>query len=128
TPSEIRNIVTSTALDMYTPGFDYTSGYGLIDADLSLRTMAAPTPVLVSLDNFPSGYTLGDTVPSFTLIVTANFITTQSQIVFRNDTLPTTWIDEHHLSAVIPQFHGNPPVQICTPKIVPNLNDGGCSN
>src|SRR5258706_1108427 len=128
TPAQIRTIVTNTALDMYSAGYDSLSGYGLIDAEAALRTMAAPTPFLVSLDNFPSGYTLGDTIPSFTLTVTADYITTQSKIVFRDDTLPTTWIDAHHLSAVIPTFFGNPPVRVCTPQIVPNLNDGGCSN
>jgi hypothetical protein len=128
TPAQIRSIVTNNALDMYTPGFDFQSGYGLIDADISLRTMAAPTPVLVSLDNFPAGYNLGDTVPSFTLVVTANYITTGSKIVFRTDTLPTTWIDGNHLSATVPTFHGNPPVQVCTPAITPSGDDGGCSN
>ena len=128
TPAEIRSIITGNTVDMYTPGFDFLSGYGLAEAYACMSTLAAPIPVLASLDNLPGGYSLGDTVPSFNLIVTANFITTQSQIVFRDDTLPTTWIDEHHLSAVLPSFYGNPPVQICTPPITPSGDDGGCSN
>ncbi len=124
-PAEVRNLLTSSAVDMYTPGFDYLSGYGLVDADAAMRSFAAPTPSLISLD-VPSGTTPG--TASFSLTVTADYITTQSKIVFRDDTLPTTWIDEHHLSATIPSFFGNPPITVCTPPITPNLNDGGCSN
>src|SRR5258708_4431291 len=90
-PVEVKNLITSTATDMYTSGFDYLSGYGLLNADAAMRTFAAPVPVLVSLDNVPAGYVIGDTLPAFTLTVTANYITTQSKIVFRTDTLPTTW-------------------------------------
>jgi hypothetical protein len=129
TPSEIRNLLTGTATDMYSPGFDFLSGYGLVNAYAAMETFAAPVPVLVSLENVPPGYEPGDTVPSFTLTVTANFITPLSKVVFREDTLETTYLDEHHLSAVIPQFYGNPPVEICTHPIAgPLYADGGCSN
>ncbi len=126
TPAQVKNLLTGTATEMYTPGFDYLSGYGMANADLAMRTFAAPTPVLISLD-VPNGVTPGNA--PFTLIVTADYITTQSKIVFRDDTLVTTWLDEHHLSAVIPSFFGNPPVQVCTPGIAPPAYaDGGCSN
>lgn len=126
TPAQVKNLLTTTATDMYSPGFDFLSGYGLANADNAMRTFAAPTPELVSLD-VPNGITPGDA--PFTLTVTADYITTQSQIVFRDITLPTTWIDEHHLSAPIPAFFGNPPIQICTPGIAaPAFEDGGCSN
>lgn len=126
TPAQVKNLLTSTATDMYGAGFDYLSGYGMLNADLSMRTFAAPTPVLVSLD-VPNGVTPG--AASFTLTVTADFITTQSQIVFRDIHLTTTWLDEHHLSAQIPAFFGNPPITVCTPGIAaPAYLDGGCSN
>jgi hypothetical protein len=32
TPLEIYSILENTAIDMNTPGFDFDSGYGLIDA------------------------------------------------------------------------------------------------
>jgi len=123
--NEMRNLLTGTASNMYDPGFDYLSGYGLVDADSAMRTFAAPTPNLISLD-VPSGVTPGDS--AFTLTVTADYLTTQSKIVFRDDTLQTTWIDDHHLSAVIPSFFGNPPIQVCSPAITPSAEDGGCSN
>ena len=131
TPYQVKHILTQSAYDMYPstlPGFDYLSGYGLADADSALRTFAAPTADLISLDNTPTGYSLGDTVPAFNLIATADYITTQSQIVFRDDTLPTTWIDSHHLSANVPSFFGNPPFWIWTPPITPLANDGGNSD
>lgn len=124
TPAEVRNLLTSTATDMYDPGFDYLSGYGLVNADSAMRTFAAPAPSLVSLD-VPQGVTPGPA--PFLLTVTANYITTQSQIVFRDDTLPTTWVDGSHLSATIPAFTGNPSIGVCTPAITPDGNDGGCS-
>ena len=125
TPAEVKNLLTSTAIDMYDPGFDYLSGYGLVNADSAMRTFAAPSPVLVSLD-VPSGVVPG--IEPFVLTVTANYITTQTQIIFRDDTLPTTWVDGNHLTATIPAFTGNPNVGICTPYITPDGNDGGCSN
>ena len=127
-PTEMKQLLTNSSIDMYTPGFDFQSGHGLVDADLSLRTFAAPKPDLVSLGTLPSGYQLGDNVASFTITVEANYITTQSQIVFRDIVLATTWIDNHHLSAVVPSFFGNPPFHIYTPPITPDGYDGGVSD
>jgi hypothetical protein len=40
-PSEIYRILETTALDMESPGFDFDSGFGLIQAD---RAVAATVP------------------------------------------------------------------------------------
>ncbi|MBK9026184.1 MAG: S8 family serine peptidase [Saprospiraceae bacterium] len=49
TPAQVRSILTSTALDMSTPGFDFISGAGFSRADEAMATFAAPTPVITSL-------------------------------------------------------------------------------
>src|SRR5262249_24190361 len=50
------------------------------------------------------------------------------QILFRGSPLPTTFINGSQLSAIIPTFIGNPAIQVYTPPITPNGNDGGTSN
>ena len=42
-PDSVRIILSNTALNMGTPGFDYTSGYGLIQADAAVSSFASPT-------------------------------------------------------------------------------------
>jgi subtilisin family serine protease len=49
TPSQIRSLLTITATDMGTAGFDFTSGYGFINADAAMRSFAAPTPSIEEL-------------------------------------------------------------------------------
>ena len=48
-PDSVRIILSNTALDMSSPGFDNISGYGLIQADAAVGSFAAPTPELDSL-------------------------------------------------------------------------------
>src|SRR5688572_4537070 len=43
-PDQIKSLFQSTAVDMETPGFDFISGLGLIDADAAMRTFAEPRP------------------------------------------------------------------------------------
>jgi len=43
TPAELNAALEATALDMGTPGFDYASGYGLIQADLAIAALTLDT-------------------------------------------------------------------------------------
>jgi hypothetical protein len=63
-PADIYTALETTAIDMDPSGFDYNSGYGLVQADLALAEMGIPSenqPPVVSIDtpsdgaNFDSG-------------------------------------------------------------------------
>jgi hypothetical protein len=131
TPSEIRSLLQSTAIDMVTPGFDFTSGYGLINIDLAMRTFAAPTPSIYKLViPVTSPVTIpGDTV--FTLTVKGDNFSTNSIIYFRDSALASTVVLDTVngiATAVIPKFEDNPPIRVYTPPRSISGLDGGFSN
>lgn len=47
-PDRIRWLLQATAIDMKTPGFDFDSGYGLIDAHTAMTVLTLPPPTLVT--------------------------------------------------------------------------------
>ncbi len=56
TTRQIRNILTSTALDNEAPGYDYNAGYGIVMAYQALQAAPAlQVPVLVLVTNIISG-------------------------------------------------------------------------
>ena len=57
-PAGVRSILQSTALNMEGGGFDYNTGFGLIQANDAMQTFAAATPEIVSLE-VPSAITPG---------------------------------------------------------------------
>ncbi|MCA9056761.1 MAG: S8 family serine peptidase, partial [Planctomycetaceae bacterium] len=68
-PINIRQLLNATAIDMNSPGFDFTSGYGFISAYNALAAIANPIPILdnLNLDNLNTEiYQPGDI--EFTLI------------------------------------------------------------
>lgn len=125
TPDQVRNLLINHASDMYTPGFDFLSGYGLLDADACIRTFANPEPVITSLD-IPPGITPGDT--TFTLTIHGQHLSTETNVYVRNDTIPTNYVSDSVLTATIPPFDGNPSIHVCTPSMTPVGGDGGCSD
>ena len=85
-PQEAKDLLTSTALDMGTPGYDISSGAGFIQPHLTLLTFANPKPELL-------GFTIPDDVDlttigsiPFELILQGNFLTdsTKVMLVIRN--------------------------------------------
>ena len=71
-PDEVKTKLQSTAIDMTSiAGYDSISGAGLIQADLAMRTFAAPTPGLITV-TVPSNIT-GPTTSTFTVTVTGHF-------------------------------------------------------
>ncbi len=47
-PERIRWVLQATAIDMEEPGFDFGSGYGLVDAHAALSVLTTPPPQLVA--------------------------------------------------------------------------------
>ncbi len=124
-PAEIRSILQATATDMYAPGFDFTSGYGLVNADASMRTFAQPRPTLIEL-NVPSNVTPGTEL--FTLTVTGLNLSNSSIIYFRDSALATTYVNSNTATALIPAFIGNPGISVYTAPISSSGLDGGSSD
>lgn len=124
-PGEIRSILQHSATDMYTPGFDFTSGYGFVNADSAMRTFAKPDPTLIQLV-VPSGVVPG--TAAFTLTVTGVNLSPSSIIKFRDSTLTTTVLNSGAASAVVPAFIGNPLISVYTPPVSTSGLDGGSSD
>lgn len=124
-PAEIRSILQSSAIDMNAPGFDFSSGYGFINADSAMRTFANPLPSLIQLVIPPA------TVPGeapFTLTVTGTNLSPNSVVQFRGEPLPTTVVNSSTATTVIPAFFGNPAISVFTPPISSSSLDGGYSD
>ena len=124
-PAELKGILTSTAYDINTPGFDVETGFGFLQADQAMLTLAAATPSLISLALEDSSIIPG-TIP-FTTIVTGNYFSTSSVIIVGEDTLSTVFINGSTLTGIVPEFLGNPPVYVYTPPVTPSGLDGGNS-
>ncbi len=129
--AQIRSLLQTTATNMSPSGlsgYDYTSGFGLINADSAMRTFAAPTPELDSLIvPKTTPFTIpGDTV--FTVTVKGQNFSYNSQIYFNDSALAsTTVINKNAATAIIPKFDSNPSIRVYTPPITKN-SDGGFSN
>lgn len=130
TPDQIRSLLTTTATDMVTPGFDFISGFGLINADSAMRTFAAPTP---SIDSLIVPVTNPRTIPGdtiFTVTIKGENISSNSIVYLGDSALASTnVINSTEATAIIPTFSDNPSVRIYTPPY-PTTNglDGGFSN
>ncbi|MBK7761759.1 MAG: S8 family serine peptidase [Bacteroidetes bacterium] len=123
-PDDIKNSLTSNAIEMYTPGFDFLSGYGLLDAFACVKSFAEPSPKIDSLE-IPNNVTPGDS--QFIVTVHGEYLTNSTKVLVDNDTIPTNYVDDQHVTAVVSAFSGNPPVRVCTPSKSALGNDGGCS-
>lgn len=123
--SGMKTLLQSTARDVDAPGFDFSSGAGLVQTDAAIRTFASPKPVLSSL-NIPAGVTPGTQV--FTATVNGAYMNAQSKVYLKGVQLPTTFVNANQMTASIPLFNGNPPLTVFNPPTVPNLNDGGFSD
>jgi hypothetical protein len=128
-PEEVREILTTTALDMGTPGYDPASGYGFLQADAALLTLANPSPLLFSLSY--------DTtlMPGFdTLLITikGKYLVQGSQVYFNGEPLDseTVLYGDTAVETLVPPFSDlYPALQVYNPPgALTNGEDGGLSN
>jgi hypothetical protein len=121
-PAEMKALLKSTSRNMYTPGYDVKSGSGFIRADQALLTIAAPDPTIIHPLIVPEGITPGD--EPFTVLVNGTNLNSNSEVLFRGDPLPTTFIEETgQLAADVPEFEGNPAISVRNQAIA--NGDGG---
>jgi len=124
-PSTIRSILQSTAVDMGTPGFDYSSGYGFVNADAALRSFALPKPELSQLV-VPAGVTPG--LSGFTLTAKGQYFSPTTVLYYRDIPLTTTYINAEQVTVQMPLFIGDPAISLYTPPISSSQLDGGRSD
>ena len=124
---ELRQLLQQTAIDMEAPGFDNASGDGFIQADRALLTFATPKPTINALI-VPEGATPG--VAPFELTIKGQNLHESSLVLLNGITLPennTTVINSSQLVVEIPEFIGDPPIQVTTASITLTGEDGGTS-
>src|SRR6185437_2600853 len=125
-PDSVRSILERTAIDMGTPGFDFNTGYGFIQANLAMRTFATPKPEITKLVQADTTIQAGS--KPITVTVQGNFLDPNSKVIFRADTLNTTVISSTQATATIPVFIGNPTIHVYTPSVSSSGLDGGASD
>lgn len=125
-PQEMRNILIGSAIDMGDPGFDFATGNGLIQADLSLLTIASPNPVVYSITLLDTTRTPG--VDTVLVRINGDFFTGDTKILLRNDTLSSSTISSTSIETEVPPFTGNPPITAYIDPISSSGLDGGGSN
>lgn len=122
-PDSVRIILSNTASDMATPGFDNLSGYGLIQADAAVGSFAAPTPELDSLIiTSPSTAVPGKDPVTVTL--KGKYFKSGTVVTVRGVPVTTQIVNSTTATATINPFAGNPPVQMYTSPITPSGLDG----
>ncbi|HEU4607648.1 MAG TPA: S8 family serine peptidase, partial [Chitinophagaceae bacterium] len=122
-PDSVKAIMQRTAIPF---GASNAAGAGLIQASIALQQIAMPLPALISLE-YPSTITPTNLpTENFTLTIHGSYLTNTTEVIFRDSTLETTFINDSTLIATLPPFTGNPPIKVYTPPIA--NGDGGYSN
>ncbi len=125
-PADVKNILAAGAVDMYTPGFDFNSGYGLVNIDSSMRSLANPTPQVIRIELADSSLIPG-TQP-MDLIIHGNYFTSGSVVLFGTDTLNTIVQSNNTAVTTIPAFTEEKLVSVYTEPMSLSGMDGGMSN
>jgi hypothetical protein len=110
---------------MEAPGFDFLSGAGFIRADSAVNRIASSTANLIRLV-VPDNVTPG--LAPFDVTVKGNFLSPETEILFRGTPVTTTILNDSTAVASIPAFTGNPAITAYTAPITPSGKDGGLSN
>lgn len=128
-PAELREILTTTALDMDGPGYDPASGFGFIQADAALLTLANPSPLILGL---AYDTTLMPGYDSILITITGKYLTDGSKIYFNGEELEseTIIVDDSVAMSIVPPFEElYPAIQVYNPPMAQtNGTDGGLSN
>ena len=124
-PDSVKLLLQSSASDMGSPGFDYSSGYGLIQVDSAINKFAAPKPILTKLIQDP--LIIPGKLP-FTSVIKGSFFKSNSKVYLSGIEIPKTFINSTTINSSIPVFSGNPALQIFNPPNSSSGNDGGYSD
>ena len=125
-PAALKLILQGSAIDMRTPGFDFTTGWGFIQADSAIRTFARPKPQINKLELVDSSLVPG--VQPMQIRVLGAYLSANTQILFGKDTLATTVTGISSATATIPAFTSDRIITLYTKPQTPSKLDGGLSN
>ena len=125
-PADAKTLLTTTATDMDVAGFDFRTGYGFINVDSAMRSMANPTPQIISLELADSSLTPG--AQPMDLIVHGNFFIPGTRVIFGTDTLNAVIQNSNTAVTTIPSFNDDVLVSVYNePKSLLGT-DGGSSD
>jgi hypothetical protein len=129
TPVVMKGLLQSTAIDMYSTGYDPASGAGFIQADAALGTLANPSPYITGI-YYDTTLTPG--VDPIVITIYGQFLTGESQIYFNGAPLEnaTIVLGDTAVSNTVPVFEDRyPMIQVYNPPMAgTNGTDGGLSN
>ncbi|HEY0680095.1 MAG TPA: MBG domain-containing protein, partial [Chitinophagaceae bacterium] len=125
-PAQIKSFLTTNAIDMDVPGFDLNTGFGFIQVDSAVRSMANPTPQITGLRLVDSSIVLGSATSE--VIVSGSYLTGDTKVLLGTDTLESAILNSSELSATIPVFSGEQSLYLYTTPKSPLLSDGGLSD
>ena len=132
TPDAIKSLLQLTAVDMETAGFDFISGFGLVNADSAIRTFAAPIDSIIKVV-VPEGI-VPCSGPEFTVSIIGENFSYNTVVYLINgpgDSIKIipTFVSSTEVTVTISSCVGNPEIKAYTPpKAGTNGTDGGFSN
>lgn len=122
----VKSLLTSTAINMDDPGFDFRTGYGLVQVEMAMRTLANPTP---QIDNIQlADPRLQPGLQPVQITVNGNYLSTGTKIFLGTQELPTSYVSTTQVNATLPAFGGDSLLRAFTNSITPSGLDGGYSN
>jgi hypothetical protein len=128
TPEDIRTILRTTALDMETPGDDFISGSGFIQAHKAIMSFANPTPYLTNV--IPEdGVIPGESLTPFSFEMQGGYFTDDTEVLVDGVPLSSGVViqDENTVSVDGVSFLGYAGVQASLESISSSGLDGGTS-
>ena len=125
-PAAAKTMLKNGAIDMDVPGFDLNTGHGFVNIDSSMRTIANPTPLVISLELEDSSLVPG--AQPMDILIHGSYFSIGSVVLFGTDTLQTTVVSNTLATTTIPAFTDNKLVSVYTPPISLLGTDGGVSN
>ena len=130
-PAELKNILQSTALDMYEPGYDVESGSGYLLADSALNNIINPAAFLITVSY---DTTLVPGFEEIPITITGQYLNGSSEVYFNGEPLETAsqLQGDTAITAIIPTYDPSitfPEIQVNNqPQPGTNGQDGGLSN
>jgi subtilisin family serine protease len=141
TPAQVRTALTTTAINMYTAGWDQWTGYGFVDAAAALNSISGGIPFChITSPVSAHGYTLGSTV---TVIANAFdtggsidrvefFLDNATTPAYTDTSSPYTWnwdttgltLGAHYLKAKAYDNSGNSNYHIIAATLLNTPTDG----
>jgi hypothetical protein len=126
TPDALKTLLKTTSLVMGSGNTDLITGAGLVQVDAALKTMAKPTPELISVTFIDPNVIPGSQATDVT--VKGNYLSNNTQFLLNGTALPMTIVNETTRTVTLPIFSGTKSLVAYTPPISPLMNDGGYSN